>query len=49
VVKVFCDSFPGLGHFGEFLSGNNFTVEPLNGSETAAVENSLERRVDSPS
>lgn len=34
VVKVFCDSFPGLGHFGEFLSGNHLAVEPVNSSET---------------
>lgn len=33
VVKVFCDNFPGLAHFGEFLSGNNTAVEPANGQE----------------
>lgn len=33
VVKVFCDNFPGLAHFGEFLSGNNTAVEPTNGQE----------------
>lgn len=39
VVKVFCDSFPGLAKFGEFLSGNNFTIEPVNGHETTPAEN----------
>ncbi|WP_162918687.1 AI-2E family transporter [Taklimakanibacter deserti] len=39
VVKVFCDSFPGLANVGEFLSGNNFTVEPAADQDTAAVEN----------
>lgn len=48
VVKVFCDSFPGLAHFGEFLSGNNFTIEPVNGQETGAQTGS-ERRVDASS
>ncbi|MGE0237395.1 MAG: AI-2E family transporter [Parvibaculaceae bacterium] len=33
VVKVFCDHFESLAKFGEFLSGNNFTVEPVNGTE----------------
>lgn len=33
VVKVFCDNFPGLAHFGEFLSGSNSAVEPGNGQE----------------
>jgi predicted PurR-regulated permease PerM len=47
VVKVVCDSFPGLGHFGDFLSGNNLTVEPMNGQETAPVE--VERPVDASS
>jgi predicted PurR-regulated permease PerM len=47
VVKVFCDSFPGLGHFGDFLSGNNLTVEPVNGQDTAPVE--VERPVDASS
>jgi predicted PurR-regulated permease PerM len=47
VVKVFCDSFPGLANFGEFLSGNNFTTEPVNGQETAPAE--AERPVDAPS
>jgi predicted PurR-regulated permease PerM len=39
VVKVFCDHFESLSNFGEFLSGNNFTVEPVNGSDTQAAEN----------
>lgn len=34
VVKVFCDHFESLAKFGEFLSGNNFTIEPVNGPET---------------
>ncbi|WP_119388025.1 AI-2E family transporter [Taklimakanibacter lacteus] len=38
VVKVFCDHFPGLAKFGEFLSGNNFTIEPVNGHETTPAE-----------
>jgi predicted PurR-regulated permease PerM len=46
VVKVFCDSF-GLAHFGDFLSGNNFTVEPINGQETVPVE--VEGPVDASS
>ncbi|HTN98230.1 MAG TPA: AI-2E family transporter [Nordella sp.] len=33
VIKVFCDNFPGLAPFGEFLSGNNTAVEPVNGQE----------------
>lgn len=33
VIKVFCDNFPGLAHFGEFLSGNNTAVEPANSPE----------------
>jgi len=48
VVKVFCDSFPGLGHLGEFLSGNNFTVEPANGQEET-VPGQAKRPVDAPS
>jgi predicted PurR-regulated permease PerM len=39
VVKVFCDSFPGLANVGEFLSGNNFTVEPAADQDAAAAEN----------
>jgi hypothetical protein len=31
---VFCDHFESLAKFGEFLSGNNFTIEPINGTET---------------
>ena len=38
VVKVFCDSLPGLANVGELLSGNNFAVEPVNGNETAPAE-----------
>lgn len=34
VVKVFCDHFESLAKFGEFLSGNNLTVEPVNGSDS---------------
>lgn len=34
VVKVFCDHFESLAKFGEFLSGNNFTIEPVNGSDS---------------
>lgn len=37
VVKVFCDHFPGLAHFGEFLSGNNFNVEPVNGADPSTT------------
>ncbi|QIG47498.1 AI-2E family transporter [Nordella sp. HKS 07] len=33
VIKVFCDNFPGLAHFGEFLSGTPPAAEPLNGEE----------------
>jgi predicted PurR-regulated permease PerM len=47
VVKVFCDSFPGLGHFGDFLAGNNLTVEPVNGQETTPAE--TENPVDASS
>lgn len=40
VVKVFCDSLPGLANVGEFLSGNNVTVEPTNGSaDTQTAQN----------
>jgi predicted PurR-regulated permease PerM len=39
VVKVFCDHFETLSKFGEFLSGNNFTIEPVNGTEAQPVEN----------
>lgn len=38
VVKVFCDSFPGLANVGEFLSGHNFTVEPANGTDAQPAE-----------
>ncbi len=38
VVKVLCDCFPGLANVSEFLSGNNFTVEPLNGDQAASAE-----------
>ena len=38
VVKVFCDHFPGLANFGEFLSGNNLTVEATNGPEATPAE-----------
>ena len=37
VVKVFCDSLPGLANVGEFLSGNNVTVEPANGGSDPAT------------
>jgi predicted PurR-regulated permease PerM len=33
VIKVFCDNFPGLAPFGEFLSGNNTAADPLNGPD----------------
>lgn len=33
VIKVFCDNFPGLAHFGEFLSGNNTPTDTLNGPD----------------
>lgn len=33
VIKVFCDNFPGLAHFGEFLSGNNTSADTLNGPD----------------
>ena len=33
VVKVFCDNFPGLAHFGEFLSGNTAVADTLNGQD----------------
>jgi predicted PurR-regulated permease PerM len=39
VVKVFCDSFPGLANVGEFLSGNNFTVDPAADQDTSPAEN----------
>lgn len=39
VVKVFCDHFESLAKFGEFLSGNNFTIEPVNGTEVQPAEN----------
>jgi predicted PurR-regulated permease PerM len=38
VVKVFCDSFPGLANVGEFLSGNNFTVEPATDQDAAPAK-----------
>lgn len=33
VIKVFCDNFPGLAPFGEFLSGNNTSTDALNGPD----------------
>jgi predicted PurR-regulated permease PerM len=39
VVKVFCDHFESLAKFGEFLSGNNFTIETVNGTDTQPAEN----------
>ncbi len=33
VIKVFCDNFPGLAHFGEFLSGNSTSADTLNGPD----------------
>jgi predicted PurR-regulated permease PerM len=39
VIKVFCDHFESLAKFGEFLSGNNFTVEPVNGTDAQPAEN----------
>lgn len=33
VIKVFCDNFPGLAPFGEFLSGNNTSTDTLNGPD----------------
>src|SRR5262245_8650125 len=36
VVKVICDSFPSLANVGEFLSGDNFTVEPVADQDTAS-------------
>jgi predicted PurR-regulated permease PerM len=38
VVKVFCDSFPGLANVAEFLAGNNFTVEPATEQDTAPAK-----------
>jgi predicted PurR-regulated permease PerM len=38
VVKVICDSFPGLANVGEFLSGDNFTVETAADQDTAPTE-----------
>lgn len=38
VIKVFCDHFESLAKFGEFLSGNNFTVEPVNGTDAQPAE-----------
>jgi predicted PurR-regulated permease PerM len=46
VVKVICDSFPGLANLGEFLSGDNFTVEPAGDPDTAPAEE-LTRRPSS--
>ena len=37
VVKVFCDHFESLSKFGEFLSGNNLSVEPANETEAEAA------------
>ncbi len=42
VVKVICDSFPGLANVGEFLSGNNFTIEPTD-QDSAPVEEPTRR------
>lgn len=39
VIKVFCDHFESLAKFGEFLSGNNFNVEPVNGADAQPAEN----------
>jgi predicted PurR-regulated permease PerM len=46
VVKVICDSFPGLANLGEFLSGDNFAVEPAGDPDTAPAEE-LTRRPSS--
>jgi predicted PurR-regulated permease PerM len=43
VVKVICDSFPGLANVGEFLSGDNFTVEPAADQDTAPAEDLTHR------
>jgi predicted PurR-regulated permease PerM len=46
VVKVICDSFPTLANLGEFLSGDNFTVEIPPDQETSPAEE-LTRRPSS--
>jgi len=38
VVKVFCDHFESLSKFGEFLSGDNFTGEPVSGTDAQPAE-----------
>lgn len=38
VVKVFCDHFETLAKFGDFLSGNNFTVEPASSTDVQPAE-----------
>jgi predicted PurR-regulated permease PerM len=49
VVKVFSDHFTGLVKFGEFLSGDNLTVEPTNDREAATPEPNLGKRGDARS
>ncbi len=45
VIKVFCDHFESLAKFGEFLSGNNFTVEPATGTDAQPAENGVDSRI----